>query len=358
MSLKVERPKIDYKFNNPFDTCEILYSEILKESKWEFNKKKNREEKKDWYYRCKVGFEKNIGLLFGRFIPKTLISKEESEDKDKYLNLIVNEFNNFKQKTNLLNFINARNISFLQKLQNYGFKIEPIKATCNWRLIIGLGASHPQETSMTLHHIYGIPYIPGSAVKGVIRHWKILKKFSELDISEFEQINCLEKILEMADLDNKDENKRDDKLSKEDFKKKFRVKNKDKYIEPDDKLYDFLISKQEFIRNFQRLFGTQQKKGELIFMDALPVEDINLKIDIMNPHYPDYYGKGEPPADWQNPTPIKFLTVENTKFQFYILSRSRNNELLDISKKLLQEALKEHGIGAKTSLGYGILEEK
>jgi CRISPR-associated protein Cmr6 len=76
----------------------------------------------------------------------------------------------------------------------------------------------------------------------------------------------------------------------------------------------------------------------------------------MNPHYPDYYTKNEPPTDWQSPRPIKFLTIDsNTKFQFYIAGKDK--ELLDKTKKLLIEALKNYGIGAKTSLGYGIFEE-
>jgi len=37
-----------------------------------------------------------------------------------------------------------------------------------WRLVVGLGAGSVLETSMTLHHILGVPYIPGSALKGVI----------------------------------------------------------------------------------------------------------------------------------------------------------------------------------------------
>lgn len=322
MNIKTEKPKKDYKFNNPSDTCDVLYSEILKLSKWKFNKKQNREEKEDWYYECKNDFEKNLGLLFGKFIPETLISKEENQNKDKYLKLIIDEFNNFKQKTNLLNFINERYKAFLQKFQEFGFKDKPIKATCNWRLVIGLGASHPQETSMTLHHIYGIPYIPGSAVKGVTRHWAILKFADEK--AKIENRDFYEIIKEVSNaLEN----------------------GKDINLEVDG------ISFKELIE----IFGTQQKKGEVIFMDAFPVENINLKIDIMNPHYPNYYGKGESPSDWQNPNPIKFLTVENTKFQFYLLSK--NNELLEKAKLLLKESLKEHGIGAKTSLGYGILTE-
>jgi len=103
------------------------------------------------------------------------------------------------------------------------------------------------------------------------------------------------------------------------------------------------------------IFGTQKQKGKVIFFDAYPDESIELKIDIMNPHYPDYYGGDKPPADWQNPVPIKFLTVEKTKFLFYLASRDK--DLLTKAENLLKDALKNYGIGAKTSLGYGVFEE-
>lgn len=236
-----------------------------------------------------------------------------------------------------------------------GLKVRELSASLSWRLVIGLGASHPQKTSMTLHHIYGIPYIPGSAVKGVTRHWFILKEFDFLGIEDLSQINCLEKILETADVENRDEKKRDDKLPKDEFNKKFSVKKNGKVIQPNDTLYEFLKTKQNTIKEFQNIFGTQNKKGKVIFFDAFPSDEISLTIDIMNPHYPDYYGDDKPPADWQNPVPIKFLTVENTKFHFWLASRDA--DLLEKAEKLLKSALKEYGIGAKTSLGYGLFEE-
>ncbi|MCS7214516.1 MAG: type III-B CRISPR module RAMP protein Cmr6, partial [Candidatus Calescibacterium sp.] len=104
------------------------------------------------------------------------------------------------------------------------------------------------------------------------------------------------------------------------------------------------------------IFGTQEQAGKVIFMDAYPSGDIKLKIDIMNVHYPDYYSGNKPPADWQNPNPIKFLTVEDTSFTFYLISK--DIELLNKAKILLKEALEEQGIGAKTSIGYGIFIEE
>ena len=49
----------------------------------------------------------------------------------------------------------------------------------DWRMVIGLGNESVYETSMILHHIYGIPYIPGSAIKGVVRSYIITEEFAQ-----------------------------------------------------------------------------------------------------------------------------------------------------------------------------------
>ncbi len=287
----IERKEINYKFFNPSDTNEILSKEIEKIGMYEFDRKKNKQERKNWKY-VSSDFLKNPALIFSKLIPYS-DGKDEDENKDKYLELVIVEMEKFnkEKKFNLL----KRHSLIVKSLENTGFRIETIESRLSWRMVIGLGASHPQETSMTLHHIYGIPYIPGSAVKGVTRHWVILSKFGN-----------------------------DEKKAEED-------------------------------EDFRNIFGTQAQAGKVIFFDAYPVDEIKLKIDIMNPHYQDYYSKGEPPADWQNPTPIKFLTVEKTKFSFSLACR--DEDLLQKATNYLKEALRDHGVGAKTALGYGLFGE-
>ena len=41
----------------------------------------------------------------------------------------------------------------------------------NGRIIVGLGEKNVLETGITLHHTYGVPYIPGSALKGLASHY-------------------------------------------------------------------------------------------------------------------------------------------------------------------------------------------
>jgi CRISPR-associated protein Cmr6 len=197
---------------------------------------------------------------------------------------------------------------FLDK-QNY----ETLTFSPDWRLIVGLGGESVYETSMTLHHIYGIPYIPASTVKGVTRNYVINENFGN---------------------DEKNALKNNDFCS---------------IFGSDDNSYD-----------------GKTRQGNIIFFDAFPTKLTNQSIqpDVINVHYPDYYGEEKPPTDTQNPNPIFFLTVQDMTFQFVIgikpyslLIEDKKSELLKKIENWLRSALIEHGIGAKTAVGYGYMQK-
>lgn len=183
-----------------------------------------------------------------------------------------------------------------------------------WNLVVGLGTESVHETSMTLHHIYGIPYIPASAVKGVVRSWIITNHFNNSE--------------------------------------------------------EAALKDQGFCLSFgcpaKGSFFKKAYKGGLVFMDAFPVGKISIKKDIINPHYSKYYSGGDtPPADYLSPVPVNFLIVHNTKFKFLLGTNENKNitegkfvnkSILEIGKIWLPKALKEHGIGAKTAVGYGLFK--
>ncbi len=157
-----------------------------------------------------------------------------------------------------------------------------------WRLVVGLGSGSVLETSMTLHHTLGVPYIPGSALKGVVSSYYVEK------------------------------NGREDE-------------------------------------DYNELFGNQTQKGKVTFLDAYPKQFPTLELDIMNPHYPEYYSEGKAPADWMKPTPIKFLTVKKDT-EFIFAFKTEDESLKKQITTLLKEALQDFGIGAKTSVGYGFFQ--
>jgi len=295
-------------------------------------------------------------------------------------NLLLNKFAQFERdkfffyktdKRTEIYKINAdfTHIDFKRHSEDYKEKLEKLDLEINsctfqpdWRLIVGLGGESVYETSITLHHIYGFPYIPGQAVKGVVRSYFIKTEFEKIG-TDWSQINIFEKVLENLDLEKdkklnyEDVEKNDQKIKG--FKNKFSIKGNN----ASEKLYmyffeNFSLKKdaKALIEKFRAIFGTQSQQGEAIFFDAYPKTPPNIKIDVMNPHYADYYSGKTPPADYLNPVPIYFLTVEDTDFEFFIgCKKEIKHFYLTETEELLREALTKHGIGAKTAVGYGYM---
>lgn len=211
-------------------------------------------------------------------------------------------------------YIVGRKKDLIEKsgLLTKSFELRP-----TWRLAVGLGHHSVYETAITLHHIYGIPYIPGRAVKGVTRSLVITSFFGDCE------------------------------------------GNKERGALAD--------------AGFCRMFGSPrdsalgEHRGAAVFFDAYPVTSPYVEVDVMNAHFSDYYMQGKAPADYLNPNPVHFLTVKDTKFLFAVGVSPGDNEnvyvahysgkMLDVVSVLLREALQEHGIGAKTAVGYGIMAE-
>jgi len=241
--------------------------------------------------------------------------------------------------------INTRHLANANKISN-GLRIAPL--TPEHRMIVGLGGGSVYETSITLHHTYGFPYIPASAIKGIIRSYLINSLWGTKASSEDE---AFEESKAMCDIFGTPE------------KGSFYART----FKEDEKQFGKDISKYRY--------GIKGKAGDLIFFDAYPLSAPQVVSDIMNPHYPDYYGDNTntvPPADWQSPKPILFLTVEATTFQFMVgLKRGKaafdlkfkSNEetkydgaVLEEIERIIKDALDHQGIGAKTAVGYGYMQ--
>ena len=69
--------------------------------------------------------------------------------------------------------------------------------------------------------------------------------------------------------------------------------------------------------------------GDLILLDALPMEPVLLAVEVVTPHTGDWNRADpaapsslDPPADWHSPKPIPFLALEaGAVFQFAVLPR-------------------------------------
>jgi CRISPR-associated protein Cmr6 len=195
--------------------------------------------------------------------------------------------------------------------------------------IIGLGESHPTETGMILDHTIGVPYIPASTIKGAVRFAYTLNYIDE----------------------NKDN-----------------LPTEQETIKVKDGSKKNIIVLKEKDTTITKLFGGENKEdkeyvekvGKIIFLDSYSEKTPKLKLDVMTPHYGDYYKDGKiAPADNQDPTPIKFLSIE--KGQKFIFNVLIVNEIINEKgniEKAFKRALEIEGVGAKTAIGYGRFEVK
>lgn len=212
---------------------------------------------------------------------------------------------------------------------------QPLTLSPDYRLVVGFGAEHVLETNLYLHRIYGFPIIPGSAVKGVTRtcaFWEIAEHF-----------NIPEKAL--GDLD------RLLNEGKENAQKAL-WEQIAQHIAPTHSFDDW----QAQAALFYAVFGTTDQQGQVIFFDAYPTQAPKLELDILNPHYGEYYqGSNRPPADYLDPSPTYFLTVaKDSPFEFAVASK--DSALADTAQQWLKSALSELGIGGKTAAGYGFMK--
>ncbi|MBD2843615.1 type III-B CRISPR module RAMP protein Cmr6 [Paenibacillus sp. IB182496] len=177
-------------------------------------------------------------------------------------------------------------------------------------ILHGLGGGHVSENSLTIHPVYGVPYLPASSVKGVVRRWYI-----------------------DALLEGREQN----------------------------------LNREEDVKAIlgRTLFGTIESQGLLQFYDILLYHGLAITEDILTPHFSDYYTKGMAPADTGNPIPNTFygVQVKTAKLMLMVNKRKLNaflgemelnvENLKDLVSKWVGSAFHELGIGGKTASGYG-----
>lgn len=274
----------------------------------------------------------NFSLWFNKLIPLNNESKckpcgrnGNNKEAVQYYETVYNGLKNNLTLKNLLEEKQRSQKQFCEIYEKAGYKIINYQAELKSPLITGIGQTHPNEVGMVFDHTIGIPYIPASSVKGIVRFVHTLGLIDSDDASEFI--------------------KQDDK---------------GEYIEESNPktLIPFLFGGDLDIKKAGKK-EIEKRSGKIIFLDAYPDKVPDLHVDIMNPHYGDYYSDENgktPPADYLDPTPIKFLTVKpGTVFIFKALV-SKDLDFLEPVKIAFRKALEDEGVGAKTAVGYGRFE--
>lgn len=182
----------------------------------------------------------------------------------------------------------------------------------------GLGNEHPLENGFSFLSPYGLPYLPGSGVKGVIR--KAAEELLSGDWDDDTRGWSADAIRAMFGPGEEDPTRDSDPL-----------------------------------------------QGALRFWDVIPTPPAAIKndkalltVEIMTPHHSGYYQDGKTPNTSESPTPISFLAVAaEAHFTFHVeCNPARLSPELQTNWSALIEAAFEHagkwlGFGAKTAVGYG-----
>ena len=242
-------------------------------------------------HRAKRG--QHPGLLLQRYACRTTVGQEGSDEKRALLQSAIQASKDMEVRSLYAATYTRwtglpRNIHESAILQTDG------------RLIVGLGSENILETGIRLHHTYGVPVLPGSALKGLAAHFCSTVWGAEVD--QYKRDSAYHKLL----------------------------------------------------------FGATDESGCITFHDGWLTPDSHdpLRIDVMTPHHPEWTDGKKTPTDFDSPVPVPFLSVEG---KFYVCVAWNGPDSLHASAwteramEILTLALADWGIGGKTSSGYGRL---
>lgn len=176
----------------------------------------------------------------------------------------------------------------------------------------GLGNEHPIENGFAFLTPYGLPYLAGSGLKGTLR-----RAAEDLGVTQT-RIDAL--------------------------------------FGPED---------PAATRDGRPLPDAQRRRGALVFWDSFPEpQGGELVVEIMTPHYSDYYQGKSSPHDAGQPNPIPFLAVPaGSRFRFvvtfeptFVPPDASPLDWKEIVRRAFEHAFEWLGFGGKTAVGYGALK--
>lgn len=186
--------------------------------------------------------------------------------------------------------IAARHERWLARVQQLGGAV--LSGRPEWRILVGSGSHKILDTGFMLDQTSGLPLIPSSSLKGIVRHYA----------------RAVE--------------------------------------EAPDELINQLLGEED---------DENTPPGDLVFFDGVPTTPPVVEREVLNPLHSEYYrGQSAMATDKISARPSFFLTLGRAShFTFAVASRSRDSDAVEQGAEWLAQALQTLGVGAKTSAGYG-----
>lgn len=203
------------------------------------------------------------------------------------------------------------------------------------------------KIGFSFDHISGMPFIPGSSIKGMLRSFFPNEYKKDRGIENFtEDQECKKEYI--SDLLNavRESNEEEKEFTKEDI----------------DEIEEVIFS------GVNKDGSRVEPYKRDIFFDAIPLciednQESNPKTLFGSDYITPHVDKNGDPAPLKNPVPIKFLKVNpNVVYQFsFRFSDSMLSNGVKLSKdkktKLFKKILSQSGLGAQTSVGYGQFDD-
>ncbi len=212
-------------------------------------------------------------------------------------------------------------------------RVATFEATLAARLMVNLAGGVVENAGMAMDRCFGMPLLPGSAVKGLARS-QALADISAADGAD--KAKLLRNAMALFGYGAHD------------------VRG------------DFAVAGGgPEARRVAQALGGDDFRGCASFLPAYPTTKAPLVVEMVNPHYPEYYSGKRPKAkDNESPIPNYFPAVEaGATFGFAVwLNRLPNlpdleaGALLRQAREWLERAVTIKGAGAKTGAGYGWFE--
>ena len=279
---------------------------------------------------------------------------------------------------------------FVTSLVNQGCAL--LHAKLEARLILDAAGGVMENGGICLDRTSGIPFIPGSAVKGCARRCAIHLLGDEQDLdAKATLLAQIAMVFGYGDQEWKP-GRKDKKEGTHDFARSdfwlAMVPLFDTGREFDDKRNELwnTVSEQAADLIFEYLLRAPKDKekphapqlpnlsGNVCFLPAYPEKDHGIEIDVLTPHHPKYYSQEKDRAgklvkpiatDDEDPNPVLFPTIApGSIFRFPLAPIHQgawascprvfaSSDPLAQVKSWLAQGLELFGLGAKTNAGYG-----
>jgi len=210
------------------------------------------------------------------------------------------------------------------------------------RLLIGHGNPGPTDVGLTVHHTWGVPMIPGSALKGLLAHYvDAIYGPADPELPLWDQ----------------------PETEREHARYQGVIWNGRRIQRGPSDVYRALFGApdaDEDREHRENGLAAGAQRGLVVFHDALyvpqrPEDDGPFAADVLTVHQRSYYNNQgrRAPNDYDTPNPVSFLSVRPRTRLLVALSGPPDWTVL--ASNLLLEALAAWGVGGKTSSGYGRL---